>query len=199
MLGSYVEARHNFNTGHPIKGTFYTAMAISDIALIKSAGVALGKLGFKLFAKTAADQTAEAFVKDFAAEAGTQLIGTGDDLARATNWVNPVDGYFDVLVHGTQDGTQFAVLHNGELVNINHRSLATFIEGTGYQGGPIRLLSCYSGSCTFGAAQNLSNKLGVEVLAPSGKLWIWSNGKMVIGESKYANTGTWNTFVPKKP
>lgn len=50
----------------------------------------------------------------------------------------------------------------------------------GYNGQSIRLLSCSTGSDCAGFAQNLANKLGVTVYAPSDKLWAYGNGRHVI-------------------
>ncbi len=120
----------------------------------------------------------------------------GDDLAEAASWVKPQKGVFDVVVHGSSDA--FHVLHNGKWVKMNHRSLATFMKKQGYSGGPVRLLSCGTGSCPTGVAQNLSNKIGAEVTAPSDTLWIHRNGNLTIGNSPTSNTGVWNTFTPGK-
>lgn len=50
---------------------------------------------------------------------------------------------------------------------INHRSLELFIRNDpNYSGNSIRLLSCVSGADSKGSAQNLPNKLGVEIMSP---------------------------------
>ncbi|MBR6223220.1 MAG: hypothetical protein IKQ71_07265 [Lachnospiraceae bacterium] len=59
-------------------------------------------------------------------------------------------------------------------------------------------MSCGTGKLNEGFAQNLANKMGVEVKAPSDTLWLFSNGKMVIGPTMYKNTGKWKIFYPKK-
>jgi len=78
---------------------------------------------------------------------------------------------------------------------MDHRSLAKYLkQDAGYAGGPIRLLSCGSGSAPNGFAQNLANKMGVEVMAPSDTIWAFPNGKLVIGPNQFSNTGCWNIF-----
>lgn len=53
----------------------------------------------------------------------------------------------------------------------------SFIEGTpGHSGQPVRLVACSSGACQTGLAQNLANKLGVEVLAPTEAAYVRSGG-----------------------
>lgn len=90
-------------------------------------------------------------------------------------------------------------MHNGEWIYLNQRSLANYLkQDAGYTGGPIRLLSCGTGSSTNGFAQNLANKMGVKVMAPSDTIWAFPNGKLTIGPDSFTNTGHWNTFLPGK-
>lgn len=105
-------------------------------------------------------------------------------------------GYTDVIVHGAPPN-QVGVVHNGEWVYLNHRSLANYLkQDAGYTGGAIRLLSCVTGSTKNGFAQNLANKMGVEVMAPSDTIWAFRNGRLTIGQQKYDNTGQWVIFRP---
>ena len=48
------------------------------------------------------------------------------------------------------------------------------------RGQPIRLLSCDTGSSNSGFAQNLANKLGVVVEAPTKLVWELQNGKYFV-------------------
>jgi hypothetical protein len=41
------------------------------------------------------------------------------------------------------------------------------------EGGRLPLMSCRTGANGATAAQNLANKLGVAVMAPSDTLWAW--------------------------
>jgi hypothetical protein len=129
--------------------------------------------------------------------AAISLTGNGDALGDAAKWVKPQDGFFDVAVHGNPNS--FDVLHNGQWTQIDHRTLATYIQKSDWNGEPIRLLSCQAGASPTGAAQNLANKLGVNVIAPSDTLWIFRNGNMSIGKTPFANTGKWIPFEPGVP
>ncbi|HXF83848.1 MAG TPA: hypothetical protein VNK49_00515 [Anaerolineales bacterium] len=124
------------------------------------------------------------FKADDFVSAGTKL---GDDLKKATNWVKQENGFFDVMVHGSPNS--FHVKHNGNWVDIDHRTLATFKKSE-WQGEPIRLLSCSSGACPTGVAQNLANKLKVPVKAPDDTLWVYNTGKLTIGPKPFVNTGS---------
>jgi hypothetical protein len=125
------------------------------------------------------------------------LIGKGDPLAQAAKWIKPQQGVIDVVVHGSPDA--FHVLHNGKWVQVNHRTLATLIEKSGQSGSSIRLIFCSSGASPTGVAQNLANKLGMKVTAPTDKVWIHPNGNLTIGKTATANTGQWVTFTPGGP
>ena len=125
------------------------------------------------------------------------LTGKDSDLAAAALRIKPIKGYADVVIHGT--ATEFQVLHNGKWVSLDQRSLARYLQKSGYKGKEsIRLISCSTGELPNGVAQNLSNKLGVEVIAPSDTVWIHPDGSLTIGPKSTSNTGTWNSFTPKK-
>lgn len=47
-------------------------------------------------------------------------------------------------------------------------------------GQPIRLLSCDTWACDTGFAQNLANKMGVPVKAPTKLVWAYGDGKMIV-------------------
>ena len=44
--------------------------------------------------------------------------------------------------------------------------------------------------------QNLSNKLGVNVMAPNGVIWAFPNGDLTIGPTPAANSGSFSLFLP---
>lgn len=68
----------------------------------------------------------------------------------------------------------------------------------GYHGGNIRLIACESAAEGATAAQELSNILGVEILAPSDIVWVDPNGNMTISSNGETNTGFWVKVKPKK-
>lgn len=123
--------------------------------------------------------------------------GKGYDLKEAATKLSPVEGYTDVVIHGTPDS--FGVWHNGKWEYIDQRSLATFLKNNPeYNVGAIRLISCSTGANSNGIAQHLSNKLGVNELAPTDTLYIYPNGTTVIGPNPYTNIGNWALFTPGK-
>lgn len=123
--------------------------------------------------------------------------GEGEELKKVSTWVKEEPGFTDVIVHGTANNAQ--VFHNGKWVELDQRRLAKMIKkDAGYSKGAIRLLSCNSGALSHGFAQNLANKMGVTVKAPTDKLWVYPTGKMVIGQAPWKNTGSWKTYYPQK-
>jgi RHS repeat-associated protein len=97
-------------------------------------------------------------------------------------------GFFNVVTHA--DAKSAYVLRNGEFVPVSHRSLAQFIEGSPeYSGQPVRLIACEAGACANGFAQNLSNKLGVQVEGATGSV-------MIDGWGGFWTNRTWRLFMP---
>lgn len=121
--------------------------------------------------------------------------GKGEALRKAAVVIEKEPGYTDVVVHGNPNTV--AVMKNGEWVELDHRRLAKFLKSdSGYSKGNIRLISCSTGKDPNGFAQNLANKMGVSVMAPSDTLYIYPNGKVVIGPNQFKNTGKWVVYHP---
>ena len=113
------------------------------------------------------------------------------------------DGSFDVVAHGSPNKIQIET-PNGPVL-VDHRTAAKLIEQQpGYNGQNIRLLSCSTGACDTGFAQNLSNKLNVEVQAPTDLLWAYPDGKTVVaprgvnGLPNRNDVGEMKIFLPKQ-
>jgi Domain of unknown function (DUF4157) len=124
------------------------------------------------------------------------LAGDDEKLREAAEWLQPMDGTLDVVVHGTVD--DLTVKIGGSEVHIDHRRLATYIRKAGGKYERIRLAACKSGMHPDGVAQHLANKLGIEVIAPTDVLWLREDGQAVIGPRETRDTGRWQTFEPKK-
>ena len=137
--------------------------------------------------------------KQHTAFAMAPTFATDTRLVNAAKILKAEPGYTDIIVHGSPTTFSATILHNGKWVDVDQRRLAKmFKKDKEYAKGPVRLVSCYLGSKNSAFAQNLANKLGVEVLAPSDKLYILANGKTSIGPIPYKNTGSWLHFYPYK-
>ena len=53
------------------------------------------------------------------------------------------------------------------------------------KGQPIRMLSCDTGKGAGSFAQNLANKMGVPVEAPTELVWAYPNGQKFVAAGKY--------------
>lgn len=123
---------------------------------------------------------------------GSIQIGTrGDHFLSFASRARQVNGFLDVAVHGSANSVRIGT------EAVNHRVLASIIQrNPQFTGQPIRLLSCNTGSCATGLARNLSNKLGVPVIAPNNLIWATQNGRLSIGALPGVNTGRFVGFWP---
>ncbi|MEU8887834.1 DNRLRE domain-containing protein [Streptomyces sp. NPDC048442] len=138
-----------------------------------------------------------------AAKQPKNFFAEDDILKKYIPKVKPAEGYNDVWIHGSPYGVApgFNAAESGSGV-MNHRVLAGLIKSDpNYAGGPIRLCSCQTGSSAGTFAQDLSNRLGTEVLAPTGYLYVRPNGRLSIGREGAAVNmsqfgGAWKSFQP---
>lgn len=128
-----------------------------------------------------------------AASGSINLMRSSDQfLINAANRTGiDANGFLDVVAHGNSDFVEVG----GQLVD--HRALSQIINNNSqFVGQDIRLLSCSTGELPNGFAQNLANKLGVNVTAPNDTLWAFPNGKFTVGPTPNVNSGSWINFVP---
>ena len=69
--------------------------------------------------------------------------------------------------------------------NMTQKEFAARIKAsTPYNGGPVRLICCSSGARQDGAAQQVANILGVDVLAPTETIYVSNRGEYFITNNK---------------
>ena len=114
-----------------------------------------------------------------------------------------INGYYDVIARGTS--TYIQIENKGETHSIDWRVTAKIIRNSkGYKGQAIRLMSCNTGAITNGFAQNLANKLGVPVSAPTHYLFVYKNGNYFVegsndgGITPNGIKGSFKTFYPNR-
>ena len=195
---------YNNLTDEEKKKTFADAMlTVGGLGASMAAGAAKVKAAGKKGGVAAVDE---------AAAGPVNFMGNGDQFFKNASKRLDVDagGTFDVVAHGSTQ--KIEVMTSNGTVLVDQRVAAKLLENTpGYNGQPIRLLSCDTGACDAGFAQNLANKMGVSVEAPTNLVWAYGNGKMVVAprsslnpssplfnEPDLANQGTFKTFVPGK-
>lgn len=74
IWGSGRSAIHHFQKGNYVRGVLYTALAISDVFLVKSLVTAGGKLIFKTVAEAAAKEAAENVAKNAVVKTGQEVV-----------------------------------------------------------------------------------------------------------------------------
>ena len=97
-------------------------------------------------------------------------------------------GCLDIIAHGNPNGIEMVV--NGNRQVVDYKTAARLIQSSpSYNGQNIRLLSCSTGYNQNGFAQNLANKLGVTVSAPSDLLWCRPDGTFFVAAGKTNSLG----------
>ncbi|MEU5693911.1 hypothetical protein [Actinosynnema sp. NPDC020468] len=132
----------------------------------------------------------------------------GYDLATLSNrsMIAPDPEHHDVIVHGTDKGFFDPGALNAAGANIDSGALHpnhvadAVIGNPHYTGGPIRLISCRSGSIAHNAsdvpaAQALANALGVPVTAPTKKVGIL-RFRGPNQNPLHSDGGCWRIFLP---
>lgn len=144
-----------------------------------------------------------------------QYVNRSDSLYRNLQNVPEISGYEDFSIHGVPGAA--LVEHettNGRWEQYTASEFGDMIRNDpAYHGGNVRLLSCGTGAKTSNFAQELADKLGVEVLAPTETLWVSENGELFISDSDILaqlwyndgeidhgirQTGKWEKFSPEK-
>lgn len=133
---------------------------------------------------------------------GSQRYAHKNELYTA-NQVPSIPGQFVVDMHGSPDAVRV-----GD-TPLSPRDLADVIRANpDYDGGPVSLLGCNTGSRSDGFAAQLAQELGAPVTAPSSDAWVDHNGNVFASSQAY-NTdtskpakptwppnGEWNTYSP---
>jgi len=137
---------------------------------------------------------------------GSTTIGYDRNTTLNANLVGVQEGYHDVVVHGNNKGYFMPGRTNQAGVDfppgeVNPTHIAEAIRNNpNYNGEPIRLISCHSGTVAQGsgeipAAQALANRLGVPVQAPTDEVGVFP--KLPPGqEPVILHNGYWRTFLP---
>ncbi|MFI9030777.1 hypothetical protein ACIGQF_35840, partial [Streptomyces sp. NPDC053560] len=137
---------------------------------------------------------------------GRTAIGYDRNTRVNFDYVKPLDGYHDVVVHGNNQGFFEPGRVNeagaGFPAGDTHPThIADAIRANpSYDGGPVRLVSCHTGTVAEGAldipaAQSVANELGVPVMAPTNKVGV--SGRLGPGQTpSIFGGGYWRTFLP---
>lgn len=120
-----------------------------------------------------------------------------DDLRRVYGNVKKKEECMDVCLHGTTHYTEYEGKYN-----LDTETLAYIISGRKeFKGGDIRLLSCSTGKADkYGncVAQELADRLSVEVYAPIDTLYIHPNGYLEVGDEGLSEDEGFKWFKPRR-
>ncbi|MFG3165088.1 RHS repeat-associated core domain-containing protein [Streptomyces sp. NPDC048232] len=123
-----------------------------------------------------------------------KLVLATDQFGINASKASPKEGYYDVIIHGAKDNFAFT---SRSTERVSHRDVANLVRNDpGWDGSPIRLIACNTGSCGATSGQNPSNALGVDVLAPTEIVWARMNGVLRVSAKPYGKTGEWKLLRP---
>ncbi len=152
------------------------------------------------------------FEKDTIMKLSSIFVNSSDSLYLNSQKIKPLEGYSDIVMHGTPSAL-IASGNNGEEWRYNAHEAAELIknsrEFSQNPDRPIRLISCNTGQGEDCIAQQISDILRVNVLAPTEAVYVNENGEMLITDNdslailwdmgvNVKDTGSWVTFKPRK-
>ena len=131
--------------------------------------------------------------------ASVYFVNKADRLFENAKKVAPIKDYEDVVSHADAD-MFFAYTSDGltEYTYSAKEFADMLCNSPNYSGGDIRLLACDAGAKQNGLAQQLADELGVNVLAPTQKVFIYPDGEMFLGSNLYTKKGMWIVFYPRR-
>lgn len=135
------------------------------------------------------------------------FLNSSTELYRRMKKVEPVDGYRDYGMHCDGRVFSYTDADDGHETEVSPKELAEMIQSDPkYDGSAVRLLACSAGKYKDGAAQQLADELGVEVLAADQDVYFDFDGAYRLARSGYENTrivrgeaessGRWLVFKP---
>lgn len=122
----------------------------------------------------------------------SRYINSSEPIYEYAKRIQHIEGYEDQVIHGDKYGFEINDLSGKSAAQYTAQEFADVLrEDPNYHGGNIRLISCETGSGEDCVAQELADILGVDVLAPSDKIYLSPDGTMKIGKT---GSGKWILF-----
>lgn len=120
-------------------------------------------------------------------------VNKNDKLAKHAKKIKPIEGFEDIVCHADKYGFAFGDA-DGNQTSISVNEFAKIImSNPNYKKKDIRLIACEAGAEGGIVAQELSNILGVKVLALTDLVAVYADGTLQID-----NEGIWKEFIPKE-
>lgn len=138
----------------------------------------------------------------------SKFVNPNDNLYEYADLVKPIDGYCDIVCHGSPTELIINGLNNEEWTYTAKEAAEMIRNSAEFNGQNVRLISCQTGAGDNCIAQQIANELGVEVMAPSEIVNINSDGEMFLSNNGFiaemwdngedvVETGKWIVFKPR--
>ena len=141
----------------------------------------------------------------------SKFINPNESLYKNADKIKPIEGYDDIVYHGSPEGLIINGMDNEEWIYTAKEAAEMIRNSKGFSGRSIRLISCQTGANgIYSVAQQIADELGVEVMAPTetvtvepieGKMFVSDNDiltRLWIRGENVVETGKWVIFKPRK-
>ncbi len=142
--------------------------------------------------KSGSSSNGEELKKDNMMKFSSIFVNPNDRLSENAKKIKPLDGYSDIVFHGSPtelvaygiDGEEwvYGAKEAAEMIRNSHE----------FCGKPIRLIACQAGALKGGIAQQIADELGVPVLAPTEIVTVDIDGNMFVSDNDILS-GIWNS------
>lgn len=127
----------------------------------------------------------------------SRFVNSNDVLFRNAAKIKPLDGYSDIVMHGSPTEL-LAYSNEGDEWSYGAKEAAELIRNSHeFCGKPIRLIACQTGALKDGIAQQIADELGVSVLAPTEIVTVDIDGEMFVSDNDILS-GIWNSSPPEE-
>ena len=133
-------------------------------------------------------------------------------LARNSLFIDPIEGYVDIVCHSSP--TEFCIKYGEIDIDLSISQFAEMIrKSSKYNNSPIRIISCQAGAYNYGAAKELAQELGHDVLAATEDVYVDEKGRIFVTDNEtlaemwheaseedkhlFRQTGSWKLFTYK--
>lgn len=141
----------------------------------------------------------------------SKFINSNESLYKNSDKIKPINGYDDIICHGSPEGLIINGMNGEEWVYAAKEAAEMIRNSREFRGRDIRLISCQTGAGGKNSiAQQIADELGVNVMAPTeivtvepieGKMFVSNNDiltRLWIAGENVTETGKWEIFKPRK-
>ena len=141
----------------------------------------------------------------------SKFINPNESLYKNSDKIKPIDGFDDIICHGSPEGLIINGMNNEEWIYTAKEAADMIRNSQEFKGRSIRLISCQTGANGENSvAQQIADELGVDVMAPTeivtvepveGKMFVSDNDiltRLWIRGENVVETGKWVIFKPRK-